>query len=615
MFLFGICKATVNISQSNVLQNCLDRFASDTSIFTEQEQVTLCFKYYTQSNLQSADVPTSKVSPLATMSPAEYIQSLIDRFTAEARNPQSRRVHKEYRMLTNEERDNYHQAIIMLKEDTTVLPNKFEVIADLHVGRITNSAHGGPGFLPWHRIYMMIWEEGLREQIPSVVVPYWDVTRDSAMVDPRRSVIWSPEFQGNGHGLVTSGPFAGWTTGYGPLHRNYAVFTHLLTQEDVRTVFTQRSLAQISQLTANEQRYAFELYHNNIHDWIGGTVSVQAWASYDPAFMLIHGYVDYIWYRFQEMQLEDGINITEDYPITSNHQILNGTAFDADAPIGIIAGMSNREAVAESVVYMNLIDYEEAPTDCDQETPCGSPYYECVNGFCVSRTVDNDVCNQTIPLQNNFCVDKNCDINLFSFLPVEVIHERLESLCDMGNFPVRQWLSDNTMDIYRESANIIHQSRYVNRPSNMCGRPGGCCKPVERINIQVNGNDGNLWLYKESVYVDSRLAVSHSHMFAAVRRVPIGRFLIFAADEYGNLCDAYLLDSFGNRILLRRNEGIIISENDQRLSSTLAEAELKMFNYITGQSPPTVRHDQYVISFHCRANRNQGVSTLNVNKK
>ena len=445
----------------------------------------------------------------------------------------------------------------------------------------------------------------MREQIPSVVVPYWDVTRDSALEDPRTSIIWSPEFQGNGHGLVTNGPFANWITAYGPLHRNYAVFTHILTRTDIQTVFSQRTLAQISQLTANEDRYVFELYHNNIHDWIGGTVSVQAWASFDPAFMLIHGYVDYIWYRFQEMQVEAGIDISTDYPITANHQILNGTAFDGDAPVGIYPGMSNREAVAESVVYMNLIDYAEAVTNCNPQTPCGSPNYECVNGFCASRSVNNDICNQITPLQNNFCVNKVCDINLFSFIPIEVIHERLESLCDMSNFPVRQGLPESTMDIYRESANTIHQDKYSNRPSDMCGRPAGCCKPVERINIQVNGNDGELWLYKESVYVDTRLAVSHSHMFVAVRKVPIGRFLIFAADEYGNLCDAYLLDAFGNRILLRRNEGIIVSEDDPRLSSTLAEAELKIFNYINGQSEPTVRQDQFLISFHCRADRNQ----------
>nr|BAC87844.1 tyrosinase precursor 2 [Illex argentinus] len=613
---FGLCQAMVDVSQSDELQSCLDRFADDTSTFSQQEQLSLCSKYYMQKNWKSADVSKPKISTLATMSPQEYIQSLIDRFTAEARNPQGRRVRKEYRMMTNEERDNYHRAIVMLKQDTTVLPNKFEIIADLHAGSVTNSAHGGPGFLPWHRIYMMIWEEGLREQVPTVVVPYWDVTRDSAMDDPRRSIVWSPQFQGNGHGLVTVGPFADWTTGYGPLHRNYAVFTHLLTRANIQTVFTERTIAEISQLTANDQRYVFELYHNNIHDWIGGTVSVQAWASFDPAFMLIHGYVDYIWYRFQEMQLElGGIDISVDYPFTANHQILNGTAFDGEEPVGLIPGMTNREAVAEGVVYMNLMNYEEAQSDCDQQTPC-PPNYECVDGFCASRAVDNDVCNQIQPLQNNFCINKECDVSLFSFLAVEIIHERMENICNMGNFPVRQWLADKTADIYRVSASVIHQGKYSNSLSDMCGRPGGCCKPVERVNIQVSGNDGDLWLYRESAFVDARLAVSHSQMFVAVRRVPIGRFLIFAADEYGNLCDAYLVDTFGNRILLRRSEGIIISEDDPRLSNTLAEAESKMFDYQNGQDlPPNVLQNQYVLSFHCRADRNLGPSVRNGNKK
>ena len=107
-----------DVSQSDTLQKCFDRFANNSDPFTDQEKLSLCYKYYTQSNLNAAKVLSSNVSPLATMTPGEYIQFLIDRFTAEARAPQGKRVRKEYRMMTNEERDNYHRAIVMLRQDT-----------------------------------------------------------------------------------------------------------------------------------------------------------------------------------------------------------------------------------------------------------------------------------------------------------------------------------------------------------------------------------------------------------------------------------------------------------------------------------------------------------------
>lgn len=441
--------------------------------------------------------------------------------------------------------------------------------------------------------------------IPSVVAPYWDVGRDSALDDPRQSIIWSSIFQGSSEGLVTDGPFADFPTAYGPLLRSYGVYTHLPVFRDISLVFTQDTLAQISQITADYTRYIFEIYHNNIHDWIGGTVSIQTWASFDPTFLLIHGYVDYIWYRFQDKQLRDGINIARDYPLFNS--LLQGTSFEADAPIGLIEGMSNAEAVTESIVYRNLIDYEDVQFQCDLQNPCPSQFYQCLNNSCISMTRDADLCNTLSPIQNNYCVNKNCDIGQFSFFAVEVIHERLENECNMGNYPVRHQVADKTADIYRESAWLIHQNKYTNMPSDMCGRPAGCCKPVERVNIQTASNDGDLWLYRESAYVDTRLAVSHSQTFVAIRRLPLSRFFLSAADEYGNLCDTYVIDDNGNKISLEDKDGVIVSEDDPRVGTTLAEAELNIYEYDSNNNElkPTVRHDRYLFTIYCRANRNE----------
>jgi len=66
----------------------------------------------------------------------------------------------------------------------------------------------GPGFLPWHRVYLRLFEEQLRSVDPEVTLPYWDWTVDKGTGAP----IWTDDFMG-GNGdptaemAVTTGPF------------------------------------------------------------------------------------------------------------------------------------------------------------------------------------------------------------------------------------------------------------------------------------------------------------------------------------------------------------------------------------------------------------------------
>jgi tyrosinase len=70
------------------------------------------------------------------------------------------------------------------------------------------SAHMGPAFLPWHRAYLHLFEQKLREVDPSVTLPYWDWTTDQEI----DSYLWQDDFMG-GDGdpdedfAVMTGPF------------------------------------------------------------------------------------------------------------------------------------------------------------------------------------------------------------------------------------------------------------------------------------------------------------------------------------------------------------------------------------------------------------------------
>lgn len=70
------------------------------------------------------------------------------------------------------------------------------------------SAHMGPAFFPWHRQFLLLFEEQLRVVDPSVTIPYWDWTVDRET----DSYLWQDDFMG-GDGdpdqtyAVTTGPF------------------------------------------------------------------------------------------------------------------------------------------------------------------------------------------------------------------------------------------------------------------------------------------------------------------------------------------------------------------------------------------------------------------------
>ena len=69
--------------------------------------------------------------------------------------------------------------------------------------------HQRPQFLPWHRWFILEYENLLREIDCRVTVPYWDWSIRSQ--DPwSSSHVWhtsSRGFGGNGPGCVTTGPF------------------------------------------------------------------------------------------------------------------------------------------------------------------------------------------------------------------------------------------------------------------------------------------------------------------------------------------------------------------------------------------------------------------------
>lgn len=279
------------------------------------------------------------------------------------------RVRKEYRMLSDTERNNFHTAIRLLKQDTSVPPNKYDALASLHHLNTAQAAHGGPNFLGWHRVYLVLCENALREKMTNVTIPYWDNTIDQALQDPRQSILFSPLFMGTANGQVTSGPFSFWSTPFGPLRRDVGNDRRLMTPLDIQNIMSQRLLADISNPNAPDASNVEEL-HNDVHVFVGEQMSRIESASYDPIFWSHHAFMDCLWEEFRQNQQRMGIDPSRDYPRIVGEQTHQPLAAMGLGRLLVIDGIN-------SMFTRRIYRYERRPTCIQNSNTCGSPYLRC----------------------------------------------------------------------------------------------------------------------------------------------------------------------------------------------------------------------------------------------
>ncbi|WAR12283.1 TYRO-like protein [Mya arenaria] len=362
------------------LQECFSRYSERTSITeTVGESIaSFCVGQYTWSAAREHGLPGFNISRQAYT----WVQGLVTRSSLGRSKRQAvrLRIRKEYRRMSDLERATFHRAVNMLKADTTVAPNMYDALAAIHQGIMTTAAHGGPNFLGFHRVYLLMFENALRQKIPSVTVPYWDSTLDQPMFNPTRSVIFTNSFLGNPFGMVRTGPFAGWTTLSGPLIRNSGQSGQLFSSAQIARILSNVRVAQITEPNAHLNT-SLEFLHNQVHIWIDGQMGSLETASHDPIFWMHHAYVDYVWELFRRNQRRFGIDPTTDYPA-----FVNNSMHMAAFPMGL-ANFRNIDGMSE-VFTSSIYTYETSPS-CSQRMPdCGSPYLRCVRrGFrplCVS---------------------------------------------------------------------------------------------------------------------------------------------------------------------------------------------------------------------------------------
>ncbi|CAH1800657.1 unnamed protein product [Owenia fusiformis] len=249
--------------------------------------------------LSSAANKTGRGSKF-TENQKNWLKGLIEEVIRAIRPPTKRSSpvlphRKEYRVATDAERNAFHQAINLLKAS-----GDYDTLVSFHHGSVALGAHGGAAFLPWHRIYLLMYEIALRQKKPGVSLLYWDSTIEQGIPMPHLSSLWSPAFVGNGDGDVTEGPFANWMATDGTKLRRVVQHypNQLTTPADIMTVLSKSRYDEIA--CGSTACRLLENIHGKAHSYVGGHLGDIHHSPNDPLFFMHHAFIDCIWEEFRE---------------------------------------------------------------------------------------------------------------------------------------------------------------------------------------------------------------------------------------------------------------------------------------------------------------------------
>jgi tyrosinase len=175
---------------------------------------------------------------------------------------------KDQSALTENEKSRYICAFNMINADGT-LGQLVDIHAEMHM------QHTNARLLPWHRVFLHLYEEALHNYHPDVCIPYWDWTK--------------PEEQ----------HFPAWLAGVLP-----TVKTPTRTINVIRSPGPDGNLAAITsgagsamaQTSYGNFTGPINGIHGGVHIWCGGTMSDASVSPADPVFWLHHANLDRLWW-------------------------------------------------------------------------------------------------------------------------------------------------------------------------------------------------------------------------------------------------------------------------------------------------------------------------------
>lgn len=222
------------------------------------------------------------------------------------------RVRKNANSLTTEERVRFINSLVTLNNTN----NQYLTFVNIHTRPGVPEGHNGPGFLAWHRAYILNLERQLQSVDPGVALPYWKF-------DEAAPSLFSLDFMG-AKPLTSSDPFADfnlsnsmrlWSmAGISGIRRTTS-FNDGASPTPIRTEISTLALGNTYSLFRGMEGNPHGTAHN-----LGGSVTGD-WlrelqtAVQDPLFFLLHSNVDRLWAKWQWVNsLFDPLNVNSYSP-------------------------------------------------------------------------------------------------------------------------------------------------------------------------------------------------------------------------------------------------------------------------------------------------------------
>ncbi|KAH8678672.1 hypothetical protein BGZ60DRAFT_525419 [Tricladium varicosporioides] len=277
--------------------------------------------------LQTVIVTLAALSSLSLASPTP---EPVLNSRATCTNPVKR---KEWSAATAAERASYTKAVLCLATKPSrigLATTLYDDFAWVH-NKLNLRIHGVAQFLPWHRYFISVYEQALKDCGYTGNAMYWNWAADSAA--PASAKVWSPVdgFGGNGNltltdtftHCITNGPF----TSLRPAYYNNDTIPHCILrdfmpaipqaspplQEMLGFAYTQAIVDEISTTNTNFGTFHGELEsrpHGAVHAGIaqGDGDMGPITSPNDPIFFLHHTMVDRVWWLWQQADPTNRLN-------------------------------------------------------------------------------------------------------------------------------------------------------------------------------------------------------------------------------------------------------------------------------------------------------------------